>query len=251
MNNYKLVKKDIVGSFSELLKDLSKNISKIYFYTENSLLCDQGVIQKNSYEFLEKVFKRPYYNTHPIKMFITATDIADIELGLVDLSDPKLHGKSYTSMESGEIYNNNNKILTTLKSPFSAKVTSDVFTNKIQGILGFVRNKDNDDRQDIIDEFLNQHKKQVKEILNFCEIINLLCISQCLYAFCYQLSINANFARVIEIITTNETYKNEYYKPVQKLIEKLYLIFSSNLGARVFSEETLSIVEQSFTTEGA
>lgn len=251
MNKFKAVKKDLKGCFSELVKDLNDSVGKIYFDVDGNALSNQQTIQKNSYEFIDKFFKKPFYNTTPLKIFITALDISEIQNGLIDLSDPSLHGKEYSSTEAGNIHAENQKILIGLKSPFSVELLSDAFANKIIHVLKSVEDKELDDSSEIINDFLMHYKKQVNEVVLFCEVLNLLCISQCLYAFCFQLSQNSNFGRVMELIILNNDSKNETYKQVLKLSERLYSVFIGNLSARVFREQTLTIVEQALSPEEA
>lgn len=251
MNRFKAVRKDIKGCFSELLKELSENVGKIYFAVDDDALSHQLTIQKNSYEFLEKFFKKPFYNAVPLKIYITALDITELQNGLIDLSDPSLHQKEYTSTEAGNIHDENQKVLVSLKSPFSPELLSDAFTQKVSSVLKSVQDKDSDTAQEIINDFLMHYKKQVNEVVLFSEVLNLLCVSQCLYAFCYQLSQNSNFGRVMELIIHNNDSNNESYKHVLKLSERFYAVFIGNLSARVFSEQTLSIVEQALSPEEA
>ena len=55
----------------------------------------------------------------------------------------------------------------------------------------------------------------------------------------------------MELIILNNDSKNETYKQVLKLSERLYSVFIGNLSARVFSEQTLTIVEQALSPEEA
>lgn len=251
MDLSKSVKKDILGCFSELVKGLSETVGKIYFDVDGNSLSHQNSIQKNSYEFLEKFFKKPFYSAYPLKMLLTTMDILEIKNGLIDLSDPKFHGKEYTSNEATHIHHENEKALVYLKTPFPPDLLSDAFEQKIKNVLLMVAEKDPATVNDIISDFLDNQKQKVNEVLMFCEILNLICISQCLYAFCYQLSQNSNFGRVIELIIRHGESNNPTYTEAFKLSERLYSVYIGNMSARVFSEQNLSLVEQALSFEGA
>lgn len=250
MNILQSVKKDILGCFSELTKELNEKTGSIYFDVDENALSSQSTIQKNSYEFLKKFFEKPFYDAQPLKMLITTMDIFEIKNGLIDLSDPSLHGKEYSSEEAGHIHYENGKALVYLKTPFTSNLLADSFEKKIKNVLSMVAKKDASTTSDIIVDFLDHHKNQVKEVLQFCEILNLICVSQCLYAFCYQLSQNTNFGRIIELIILHGESKDGTYSEAFKLSERLYSVFIGNMSARVFSEKNLSLVEDALSLEG-
>lgn len=251
MNILKSVKKDILGCFSELTKELSDSSGRIYFDVDGAALSNQNMIQKHSYEFLGKFFKKPFYDAKPLQMLITTMDIFEIGNGLIDLSDPSLHEKEYSSKEADHIHYENKNALIYLKTPFHSTLLTEDFEKKIKDVLSFVSKKETADVNDIINDFLDQHKAQVKEVLQFCEILNLICISQCLYAFCYQLSQNANFGRIIELIIRHGESENDSYIEAFRLSDRLYSVFIGNMSARVFSEQNLNLIEQALSLEGA
>lgn len=85
-------------------------------------------------------------------------------------------------------------------------------------------------------------------MLLFCQVLNLVCLSQGLYAFSYQIKSNQNFVRIIELILMLDQAEISGIEHVQKLAERFFQIFMGNLTARVFSHQTLEIVEKALST---
>jgi len=251
MNTFQPFKKNTSGCFSELTKELFENVGRIYFDVEDNALSNQKTIQKNSYEFLEKFFKKPFYDAQPLKMLITKIDIIEIQNGLIDLSEPSLHEKEYSSDEATRIHMWNEKALISLKAPFTQALLSEGLEKKIKNVLQVIKGKESSIVDEIITDFLDHHKTQVAEVLQFCGMLNLICISQSLYAFCYQLSKNPNFGRILELIICHVDANNQSYAEAFKLSDRLYSVYIGNMSARVFSEENLSLIEQALSLEGA
>ena len=239
------------SGFIDLVKDIESKVEGVYFSYHDNQLASQEEIQTVSYNFIANhLCKSKDGENTPILYYLTKIDITEISNGIIDLSAPSLHEVQYSSELAERIFNENQTGLIYLKNPFDRAIKSKDLEHEIKEFLESLKSQTKENRIESITNFLMQRKNLVEEVVLFCEIIGLVCISQSIYIFSHQISVNNNFVRLIELIL--EVNNPEFLKTsnVHTLAERYYSVFINNLASRVFSKKTLSIVETALT-EGA
>lgn len=241
-----IVSKNIPKGFSEIIKQIHLRASSIYFPDQEDLLCDQDVIQQKSYQIIDKVFEINNYKPESLVIFITKLDIEEIELGFIDLSNPSTHSKEYTSQQANYIYAQNQKLLRVFKTPFSSKLTSKEFGEEINKLISLSKTKSSDDAASFISGFIEHYETLLAEVDNYCKLVNLLFTSQALYVFTYQIALNENFARLMELMVLHGEPFSKKYPAIFDLAEKIYNVYISNMTAKVFNKGNFLILEKVF-----
>lgn len=233
--------------FISLIKDIARFSRTAYFPTSAHLIAAQEKIQKDSYEFIRKCFSEiatPIQGNRML-LFVTKIDVTEIGLGIIDLSSPNMQVNKYDSELTKKIFNQNEIALSYLLQPFSEHTNSRKFGRKLDDLIEHLESeKDPALRYSLVDEFLRQEKSTVDEVLLFSQILSLICVSQSIYAFSYQIKCNANFAKLLEVILKNEdAFDSEH---AINLSMRYSSVFIGNLAARVFCDETLQTIESAF-----
>ncbi len=245
--------RDDVG-FIDLTKNLLDFVKGYGFVSEGNLLASQNDIQQKSYLFCEQLFSAEgkfIWCGKQMQLYLAKIDLTEISNGIVDLSSPDRQNQNYSSEQTANILKENNMALGYLKNPFSSKLLSEEFSKQLGELNAQIKTAPKENLSEFINEFMNLNKKHLDEVILFCEALGLICNSQSLYAFSYQLSVNANFAKLIELVLKAENYINHDVGSIKKLADKFFSIFVGNIAARVFSEQTLSVVEKALSVEVA
>lgn len=237
--------------FASLVCSLSSFVDKYEFIEYPDQICLQTTIQKNSYIFIERIFgEKSVFSIcgKQMQMYLTKMDITEIELGAVDLSHPSF-SDNINEDEAKGIIKNNDLALTFLKKPFSESFLTNELTESLSLLNKKITASSIEFHSDLILDFLNLEKKHLAQVILFCEVLNLVCISQSLYVFSYQIKHNQNFARMVELILRLKSSELQGAEHIEKLAERFFQIFIGNLAARVFNHQTLAIVEKALSTE--
>lgn len=245
------IKRNNTG-FIDLIKNLSDFVRSYSFLTEDNLLASQNDIQKKSYLFSEHLFSVDGHFVwcgKQMQLYLTKIDITEINNGVIDLTSPERQNFQYTSEQSASIFKENNIALSYLKNPFSTEFLSDSFAQQLSELNTRLENLPQSEINALVTEFMNLNQKHLNEVIVFCEALGLICISQSLYAFSYQMSVNGNFARLIELVLRATDFPTHNVGQITTLANRFFSIFVGNLAARVFSEQTLSVVEQALSVE--
>lgn len=247
----KLAKIKYRQGFSLLVINLTKFVANYDFIEYESLLCQQSTIQKFSYVFVDHLFagNRGFSMTgKQMQMYLTKIDITEIGVGAVDLSHPNLTNTVIDTDQAHSLIQQNDVALAYLKKPFNEGFRSLELTEKLTEVTKTLSQMNEVDHPTFILDFLTLQKKHLASVLLFCQVLNLVCLSQSLYAFSYQIKSNQNFVRIIELILLLDDVELTGIEHVQKLAERFFQIFRGNLTARVFSHQTLEIVEKALST---
>lgn len=235
--------------FIDLIKEIAEIVKPLYFEVESNALAKQDNIQTLSYTFAEICFGGSFGRTNQgkqMQMYLAKIDIDEINIGCIDLSSPNLHQKKYSNDEIERIFEQNEYALNYLKNPFSTDLNNQSLTEEIDNFYNKI-NKIGDDQQIVcINDFLNSHKNKLNEVILFSEILGLICSSQSLFAFAYQIKVNSNFAKITEL-ALKCSLEVKGLEHIQRLAERFFTIFIGNLAARVFSNQTLQTIEQAFS----
>lgn len=237
--------------FISLVKDIARISKHAYFPVGVDCISTQEKIQKDSYEFIKLCFAEiatPLQGNRML-VFVTKIDVTEIGLGSIDLSAPNLQVKKLPSEQAEKIFQQNQIALSYLYSPFSARISTPEFDEKLSHLIAELQaESDQDSRRSVIHEFLKHEQSVVDEVLLFSQILGLICVSQSIYAFSYQIKQNVNFAKMIEVILNNEdAFDSEH---AVNLSIRYSSVFIGNLAARVFCDETLQTIESAFIKIG-
>lgn len=239
------------AGFISLIKEMVRFSTHHYFPVADTALSTQDKIQKESYLFVVEFFKKVAGpdQGNPMLIFITKIDMTEIDMGLIDLSAPILHGKKYETEEAERIFEQNQTALSYLINPFSSRINDQEFSEHLDKLIETVEyERDPYKRSAVIDDFMKRENVVINEVLLFSQILGLICLSQSLYAFTYQIKQNKNFVKIIEMILANdEDFEAEH---VLSLAARYSSVFKGNLAARVFSSETLKVIEDAFSQSG-
>lgn len=238
--------------FIDLIKNLSDFVRGYNFITEGNLLASQNDIQQKSYLFSEHLFSADGHFVwcgKQMQLYLAKIDITEISHGVIDLTSPERQNPNYTSEQALDIFKENNIALNYLKNPFSPELLSDSFTEQLSELNTRIENLPQSESNAFINDFMNLNQKHLNEVVLFCEALGLICISQSLYAFSYQIGVNKNFARLIELVLRVKDFPAHDVGQIKTLANRFYSIFVGNLAARVFSDQTLSVVEQALSVE--
>lgn len=237
-----------IKGFIDLVKDIEEKVKGVYFGYDGNMLASQDTIQQVSYEFASKHFET-FVKGHNVRIlyYLTKIDMSEIDNGIIDLSSPSLHSAEYSSEVAERIFNENKTGLIYLKQPFDSSMQTPELEKEIQDFLTFNKNIPEEVRKQNLTNFLMERKNLIEEIVLFCEVIGLICISQSIYVFSHQVSVNSNFVRLIEMIL--EVNEPDFLKSskIHNLAERYFSVFINNLASRVFSEQTLQIVESALS----
>ncbi len=247
----KLAKIKYRQGFSLLVVNLTKFVANYDFIEYEGLLCQQTTIQKFSYVFVDHLFtgNRSFsISGKQMQIYLTKIDITEIGLGAVDLSHPNLTLSHIDLDQAHSLIRENDVALSYLKNPFDESFKSAELTEKLIKVGADLSAMNEADHSAFILDFLTCEKKHLSTVLLFCQVLNLVCLSQGLYAFSYQIKSNQNFVRIIELILMLDQAEISGIEHVQKLAERFFQIFMGNLTARVFSHQTLEIVEKALST---
>lgn len=233
--------------FIGLVKELAGYSNFAYFPVGEGVLSEQHLIQNKSYEFIKSAFTHiaDPIRANAILIFVTKIDVTELDLGGIDLSSPSLQKKEFAGEEAQKIFEQNATALTYLLTPFSERIYSKEFSDSLDDLIHTLDNTfDVEEKSGFIVDFMTHEKTIIDEVLLFSQILNLICVSQSLFAFSYQLKQGLNFAKLLEIILTNETFfeANE----VSILAQRYSNIFTGTLAARVFCQDTLETIESAF-----
>lgn len=234
--------------FSLLVNKLSNFVKGYEFMECEGLLCEQSIYQKMSYLFAERFFsgnKSLSICGKQMVIYITKIDLTEIEMGAVDLSHPSLAQNNNDSGTAEYLIQQNNMALAYLKNPFSDAFQSSELTRELTELNESLSMMQESSHASLILDFLNQKIEHLQAVILFSHVLNLVCLSQSLYAFSYQLKVNRNFARIIELILKIAVISDiPGVEHVKKLAERFHQIIIGNLAARAFSGQTLEIVEK-------
>lgn len=237
--------------FSLLVGNLTSFVANYEFIECDGVICQQSTIQKFSYIFVDRLFsgKSDFSMCgKQMQVYITKIDIDEIGAGAVDLSHPNLSNLGVNNDKALSLISQNDTALTYFKKPFNESFQSSQFTQQLIDINKTLSNLAEESHPALILDFLKQHQNHLPAVILFCQVLNLVCLSQSLYVFSYQIKANQNFARIIELILKLDVCEISGVEHVQKLAERFFQIFMGNLTARVFSHQTLEIVEKALAT---
>ena len=238
--------------FLSLVNNINDFVENFEFRDSGGSICEQKKIQEFSYLFVARLFSRGKSSFaicgEQMQIYLTQLDMTEIQSGIVDLSHPSLSNSNANDESIQRLIQSNDTALIYLQSPFNEDFQSKDFTEKLSSLNEKLSKLNEELHSRIILDFLNQHKKHVDAVILFCQLLNLICLSQSLYAFAYQIKANKNFARMIELLLRVNPIELQNYEHVERLAKRFYLIFVGNLTARVFSHQTLEIVEMALSS---
>ena len=242
---FQLDKPQSIIGFTDLLKTLSTKSSDVYFEQNGSIFATQKKIQQLSYRAAVQCFSNDFNSavvSDSMSIYLAKIDIDEVAQGFIDLSTPNRETILPAGYTIDQIYNENEKILAFLKSPFSEQIKSSELSESITQLFDKPFSFTNSDQIKKINHFLALHENLVQEVLLFCEVVGLICTSQGLYALCYQLSKSTIFAQILELLLLSGNPQK--YSFAVELSKRYFLVYVGHLAVRVFSNQTLNQIEQ-------
>lgn len=242
MNNQSMFVGDMSKGFSEALKLINHKASNVYFPETKDFICDQSIIQEKSYQLINKLFEQDDYKPDSLLAFVCKVDTEEFKLGFIDLSSPE---KQIKKCENPALtHMNNEKILRSLKNPFSQDFIGDEFGEQILKLLTQTKGKPQEKIKPLFHDFLNHYGRFIVELNLFCNLLHLLCTSQSLYIFTFHMAKNSNFAMLMELSILFADGLNQNYPFINDLAKKIYNVYINNLTIRIFNESNLGLVNQ-------